>query len=309
MTSANITAADGASPQSKPATLFRRIIEFPVTNLVLGTLFVAGPVVLIDLLLGSFGASRFSRDLAGDAGSLVAILAVCGAYVGYVRFVERRSVVELGRERLVVEFGAGLALGALLFVATVLSLWLLGACTIETGEGWRSLRYAITISLCAGFFEELWMRGVLFRVIEKSLGSWIALAISALVFGFAHAGNPNASVQGMIAIALEAGILLAAAFICSRRLWLPIGLHAAWNFTQGGVFGAPVSGAPAHGYFAAKFSGSELLTGGAFGPEASIVAVVVCLTAAVGLLVLARRRGRFVPPFWRRARSSESPTA
>ncbi|HCF57614.1 MAG TPA: CPBP family intramembrane metalloprotease [Myxococcales bacterium] len=306
MTGANIPAVPESLPQSKLATTLRRILEFPVTNLVLGTACVVGSVLLVDALLGAFGASRFSRDLTADAGSLLAILAVCVAYAGYVRLVERRPAVELGREGLAVDLGIGLTLGALLFAATVLVLCLLGACAIETGEGWGPLRFAVMTSLCTAVFEELWMRGVLFRVLEKSLGSWLALAISAVAFGLIHAANPGASAQSTVAIALEAGVLLAAAFIYSRRLWMPIGLHAAWNFTQGGVFGASVSGGAAHGYFSARFSGSELLTGGAFGPEASVAAVVVCLAAAGGLIALARRRGRIVPPFWRRARSSAS---
>ena len=96
------------------------------------------------------------------------------------------------------------------------------------------------------------------------------------------------------AIALEAGVLLAASFAVSRNLWLPIGMHFGWNFTEGGVFGASVSGS-GKGIAKVSLSGPYLMTGGAFGPEAPVVAVAVCLLAAFALIALTIRKGRWVP--------------
>src|SRR5581483_7760086 len=101
--------------------------------------------------------------------------------------------------------------------------------------------------------------------------------------------------ESSAAIALEAGILLAAAYLLTRSLWLPIGLHFGWNFTEGGIFGAAVSGNGAKGLINTSLSGPQLLSGGAFGPEASVAAVGVCLVAAVVMLVLAARRGEWRP--------------
>jgi hypothetical protein len=115
-----------------------------------------------------------------------------------------------------------------------------------------------------------------------------------------HAFNPGATLTSSIAIALEAGVLLAAVFMVTRRLWMVIGLHTAWNFTEGGIFGASVSGGDAHGMLASRFHGPDALTGGAFGPEASIVAVLICLAAGILFLWIARRRRHFVRPFWAR---------
>jgi hypothetical protein len=110
-----------------------------------------------------------------------------------------------------------------------------------------------------------------------------------------HAGNHGATTASTLAIALEAGILLAAAYVLTRSLWLPIGLHFGWNFTEGGIFGAAVSGGKSHGLIATSFSGPDWLTGGAFGPEASVPAVVLCVITAMILLVLAIRRGEWKP--------------
>ena len=89
--------------------------------------------------------------------------------------------------------------------------------------------------------------------------------------------------------------MLAAAYAWSRNLWLPIGIHFAWNFTEGGVFGAVVSGEHANGIFIVNFSksASTLITGGAFGPEASVVTVIVCLALAAVFLVATWRAGRW----------------
>jgi hypothetical protein len=133
------------------------------------------------------------------------------------------------------------------------------------------------------------------------------LVISAVVFGFLHLIYPNATLVAAVAIALEAGILLAAAYVLTRRLWLAIGIHFAWNFTQGGIFGVAVSGNQARGLLQSTLTGPELLSGGAFGAEASLFAILVCLAAGVYLLWRAWRKGSFVTPFWRRNDAPASP--
>jgi membrane protease YdiL (CAAX protease family) len=102
--------------------------------------------------------------------------------------------------------------------------------------------------------------------------------------------------------------MLGAAYVLTRRLWLPIGIHAAWNFTQGGIFSVAVSGGKTTGLLEATLTGPEWLTGGAFGAEASVVAMVLCTALGVWLLVLAARHGRFIVPFWAR-RSVPAQTA
>lgn len=119
--------------------------------------------------------------------------------------------------------------------------------------------------------------------------------VSAALFGLLHALNPGATATSTAAIALEAGILLAAAYAVTRNLWFPIGLHLGWNFTEGGIFGVAVLGGPAaKGIFSVSLAGPRLLTGGRFGPEASLMAIAVCLAAAAVLLILTVRNGGWV---------------
>jgi hypothetical protein len=107
-------------------------------------------------------------------------------------------------------------------------------------------------------------------------------------------------VVAAIAIALEAGILLSAAYVLTRRLWLAIGIHIAWNFIQGGIFSVAVSGFEKHGLLQATLAGPKILSGGEFGAEASVFAFVICLAVGIYFVWRALRKGNFVQPFWKR---------
>lgn len=187
-----------------------------------------------------------------------------------------------------------------MFGLTMAILFALGLAHVGRGDGVGAMVVGLVAAVSTALLEETLLRAIFFRIVEASLGSWIALALSAALFGLLHAGNPGATAASTVAIALEAGVILGAAFMFTRRLWMAIGLHAAWNFSEGGLFGASVSGNRAAGLASSHFTGPALLSGGTFGPEASIVAVVVCLAGGVALAVGARRRGHVVRPFWRR---------
>jgi membrane protease YdiL (CAAX protease family) len=266
-------------------TFGRRFIAFPVVRLVLAVVPIAGLLVAADAL---------------GVPMLLASVVVPLLYVAYVRVVERRPVAELATAGAGSEILRGFVIGAALFTVTMAILRVAGVAAITRGDGWHALATGLGVAVAAALVEETLLRAIFFRIVEESLGSVIALVASAALFGVLHAFNPGATLVSTIAIALEAGVLLAAAYMYTRRLWMAIGLHTAWNFTEGGVFGASVSGHVGHGLFASHFSGRAILSGGAFGPEASVVAVVVCLIAGAVLLVRARRLGHFRPPFWAR---------
>ena len=132
--------------------------------------------------------------------------------------------------------------------------------------------------------------------------------ITSALFGLGHIFNPDASALSSFAIAVEAGILLGGAYMLTRRLWVPLGLHAAWNFTQGFIWDVPVSGIDQQGLVEAKLSGPEWLSGGAFGLEASVIAMVLATAMGVWLVVRAVRAGHLVRPWWvvRRGRETSS---
>ncbi len=277
------------------STLWKSIL-FPFIRLTLALMFVAIPIALVQAYTKSLGAIAYPDLLF----TCLVVPAAYAAYWGYVRIVERRSVTELGVARSPVEFARGLLMGTGLFTVTIGILWALGCYRVTGTNNWFMLVESMGMAVLSGFVEELMTRGIIFRIIEESVGTWIALVLSALLFGAMHLGNPHATVTSATAIALEAGLLLGACYVLTRRLWFAIGLHLAWNFTQGGIFGVAVSGTAPKGILQSTLTGPAFLSGGGFGAEASIVAVIVCVTGFVFVIVRAWKKKQIVRPFWQR---------
>jgi hypothetical protein len=211
----------------------------------------------------------------------------------------------LGASGALTDTGRGFLIGAALLTAITSVLALTGSYELV---GWAPLPEGTTrgallarmvlLFLAVGIFEEVAVRGILFRQLEQAIGTWLAIVVSALFFGFVHRGNPNATWVSSVAIAIEAGALLAAVYVATRSLWLAIGLHWAWNLFEGPVWGSRVSGNDIAVLADARFPGPSLLTGGGFGPEAGLPAMVLGTALGAWFLVLAVRRGQIVTPAW-----------
>ncbi len=282
----------------------RQIIMFPFVRAIIALILLISATLATGALMNALGSLIFPGENAPAlwqlSSTLIKVTVACFVYSGFVVLIEKRRNHELTLTGAPQEFALGSAIGAGAFSLVVGILWLLGYYSVSTTNGLAVLVLPLSMSISAGFIEEIIFRGVVFRIMEESLGSWIAIIFSALLFGFGHAGNPNATLFSSFAIALEAGLLLAAAFMLTRRLWLAIGLHFAWNATQGGFFGIAVSGYGGRGILQSQMTGPELLTGGAFGAEASLFALIICTATGIYMLLRARERGHFLQPFWRR---------
>jgi len=209
-------------------------------------------------------------------------------------------------------FARGYLVGVGLLTAVTATLFVTGSYQVVglgSGASLRGMASAALLFLLVAVFEEVFTRGILFRLLEQALGSWVALLLSAFLFGFSHSHNPGATWLSSLAIALEAGVLLGAAYIATRSLWLVIGVHAAWNFFEGPVFGARVSGVELPTLLQAHFPGPSWLTGGDFGPEAGLPAIVLGTALGVAFLVLAARRKQFFTPPWLKRLLSGRPKA
>ena len=244
------------------------------------------------------------KTMSGNlASTLLIVLPFVLAYVILAKVIERRPMRELElRKSPQVLWGMLAALP--LFAVLVLELWSAGAYSIQgLGDAPLWSLFLLT-AVVPGITEEIVSRGIIFRLTEEGLGTWIALAISALFFGFAHASNPGASPWSSIAIALEAGVLFGLLYHVTRSLWWCIGLHAGWNFVQGALFGIPVSGIAVDGVLESTLHGPDWLDGGGFGAEASVLTV---LTSSILSLLLVRRilaNHSAVPPFWKQRPSA-----
>ncbi|WP_309623982.1 CPBP family intramembrane glutamic endopeptidase [Novosphingobium sp.] len=290
-------AALAAAPV--PPSLARRIIAFPLTLLILGFVGVAAVGVAVarswDLL--EFESNTPQKML----GAVLMAAAVILAYKAFKRWVERAPDTEFAANGALPELAAGIAFGTLLFTVMTGIVALLGGFEVLGVRGAGQIWTMLAIAIVSGTIEETLFRGIVLRHLEQLIGTWGALAFTSALFGLLHIVNPDATWWSSLAIALEAGILLGAAYLLTRRLWLAIGIHAAWNFTQGWVFSVPVSGGDAPlGLLITRRVGPDWLTGGDFGLEASVVAMVIATSAGVLLLVMAARRGQIVRPMWRR---------
>jgi membrane protease YdiL (CAAX protease family) len=283
--------------------LWLRALGWGVGLFVLLTL-VVGVAIAITGLVGArltgtpYPLAVAPASASGQIAYVVGAAATLAAYAGLVRLGEKRRADELALRPAPLELAAGLAIGAAMMAVTVLLLYLAGGIVLSR-HPIESIWNAVALSIQSGFVEEVLFRLVVLRLVWRAFGPWPALAFSALLFGALHLFNPNSSWFAAVAIAVEAGIMLAAFYILTGRLWVSIGVHAGWNFTQGWVFGAAVSGT-------GGFAGGPLLlrpaagappwlSGGGFGPEASFAGLLVGTLVGVAVLRLAARRGAFLP--------------
>jgi membrane protease YdiL (CAAX protease family) len=277
--------------------LARRILDSPPARVLL--------LGFILVLMMSLNTDVMTSYAAAPVKAVLHIIALAIAgfavYLGHAYFIEQRVVSELALPGMGRELGIGLLIGAGLYAACEMILMVLGIYRIDGLNPLSSMVPAIAMAVSSSVYEELLFRGVLFGSVETWLGSWTALVVSSLVFGLTHLMNPQGTMEGALFIAVEAGTLLAAAYMLTRRLWLSIGFHMAWNYTQSAIFSGIVSGTDAQqGLIRSTTNGPDWLTGGSFGVESSVLALLLCTTTGIVMLGMAARRGRIVPPIWRR---------
>lgn len=268
----------------------RGIARFSLVRIVLAILATCVPIAIVMVLAHQIP----DKSLRAVWPQLLAAALAVAGYLAYVRRIEVRRADELGVQGLWRELAAGMALGGLLLVAILGVLAAAGSYRIlGVGSADRLLKAAAEMALVA-LAEEIVFRGVLFRIPERALGTRFALLLSGVLFALAHLPNENVTMLAIANTAM-AGLLFSAAYLVTRRLWLPIGLHFAWNFLSDAVFSVPTSGHPAKGLLLGRLSGPEWLSGGAYGVEASAVTLVALGASTVVLLTLARKRA------WRQA--------
>jgi uncharacterized protein len=276
---------------------FKSILHSTVITLLMGMVIVFFGYAIVTyftgLLLHFIPIDDAIREL------IASIAGASGAWISYSLFskiFEQRETPELSGHHFAGHASGGLATGFGIIALTILVLYFLGYYKIMSVNPVASLIPALAIGISSAVFEELLFRGILFRITEQRMGSSWALAFSSALFGFAHLFNSGGTVLSSIAIAIEAGLLLGGAYLLTRSLWFPIFIHFAWNFTEGGISGANVSGAIMNqSLFNPKIAGPEWLTGGDFGPENSLITVIIGLAVSIIFILIAKKRGYVIP--------------
>lgn len=282
--------------------LWRRIVDYPLVALLISASLAIAATAL-GIGLGKL-VPPLGTNWTAIAHALLVIIPLLLAY----KFI----IVRLGNpprddlawsDGAAKKLGLGLFVGFLIMAVAVAIAAALGVYRIlGAGDTSRLVLEIVGVAIMPGLTEELFFRGILFRWIEDFGGSWAALIVTSALFGLAHIMNPNATWFSSFAIAVEAGLLLGGAYMLTRSLWFPMGLHAAWNLTQGEIFDVPVSGIDEHGLVQAKMAGPSLLSGGQFGLEASLITITLATMLGLWTIGLSMKRGLIVQPHWVRRR-------
>ena len=231
---------------------------------------------------------------------LAGIVLLLTAYRVYTHYIEKRKAYEISFTNSHKEFGAGMLIGSCLVFIMVLLLSIIGYYRIDHFHSWEIVFKSLLLFSSGAFIQEFVFRVVLFRLTEELAGTWVAICITAVLFGFIHISNDNATIQTSIAIMIG-DVLLAAAFIYTRRIWFVWGIHTGWNYFQDGIFGMPNSGMTNFpSWIESETHGPEWLTGGSFGIEASYIAILLFLLTGLIILRMAVQKNQLISPCWKR---------
>ena len=256
----------------KNIKLWRDII-FVIGGIIL---FIIGSTILS---LGLYTAPESDSYLINIPIFLITAVVLLLLYNLLIRYVEANDACKIAPRKDISSIGNGLFIGFSYFIIVTVTMSLCGYYHIKSIQfDWEKQLFSFTLFFLVAVSEEIFFRGILFRMINRRWNIWAALVISALIFGGLHIFNNNATLWSSIAIAIEAGSLLGAAYAYSKNIWLPIGIHWIWNYTQGNILGFPVSGEDnVTSIITPEISGPQWLTGGSFGAEASVISAVIGL--------------------------------
>jgi len=272
----------------------KKILHFPITKIILGiglcfSLFVG----IQNFISKPFLYSTISdKNIADPIIHSISLLVLLFGYYMIFRLYDRREISELSLKYLGKDMLVGVSLGFLTISLSIFILYLLGYyqfLSISTEH--YSLRL-FGVLMVAALLEDLFVRGIVIRVCEKWLGTHTTLIIGVLI-EMDHLFNPNLTLFSVLTIAIW-GFTTSMLFIYTKRIWFPFFFHLGWNFAQP-FYGSNLTGLDNMGsIIQSKWSGSELLTGGAVGIEDSIFTTFFLLTIGVILYILARKEGKII---------------
>ncbi|WP_426483328.1 CPBP family intramembrane glutamic endopeptidase [Flavobacterium sp. 2] len=282
-------------------TLKQKTFNSPITKIILALLtFMAVVIISQQIAVKLLALTPLEKDFRNLLKGLFVSALCIFSYILFFKKYDKRTIEEFSTKGLAKNLIIGTLIGFTLQSLTILVIYLNGSYSVLNINPISFILIPFTIMFTVAIIEEILVRGIIFRIVEEKLGSYISLTISSVLFGIFHLANPHGTLISAICITM-AGFMLGAAFIYSRNLWFPIALHFAWNFTQSGIYGAITSGnEKTNSLLNAKIQGPEFITGGEFGPEGSIQAILFCAVGAIVLLVLSRKENKIIKPYWKK---------
>lgn len=278
-----------------------RILNFPLIKIVIGIILVNVSTFLLrsiaQLVMSLLSINN--ETIITVVIFLVRIFTVYFAYIFFIKILEKRKVYELSFDVSAIKEVSFGGLIGLISITTVMGImWLLGNYTIYEINHSATLFESFLYNFFFAFLQDVVYFLIIFRITEKSLGSWIAIGLASIIFGFKHLLFPGYTVWSAIAQAFEAGILFSVFFILTRRIWLLFGFHFIWNFIENGfILGFKPEGLIE--LLKSEFSGSHLITGMPVGPEASILTFAIGTGLGLFFSFHAYKRNKLILPFWK----------
>ncbi len=264
--------------------------------------FLIGSIIIyavnMGVLSGLMKTHLFNEQITTLLANVVSSVFTIVAYILVYKWLEKRSISEFATQRMGKHLLLGLTIGFVLQSLTILVIYLKGGYQVTAVNPISHILIPLGLSISYAIGEEVLFRGVLFRIMEEKLGTYIALMASASIFGLLHVLNPNSALIDGLAVAVQAGLLLGVAYVYSRDLWLPIMVHFSWDFSESAIYGANVSGTTSQTLINSHIEGAKWFTGGSFGPEGSLQATLFCLITSLILLYLCHKQGKIIKPFW-----------
>ena len=290
---------------ANPAGKSGKVLQFPLVRIIIACLFLS-PVFLLNKVFRSVVTSSAPVDMRtyfAYAEAIIFFFVFLAAYSLYTKYIEKRKAFEISSKLSWKEFGKGFFISIVLVSTVVALLAVIGYYRIVDWNPDKKVVIDLFIKFMIGaLIEEIIFRLIIFRLTEELLGTWIALIIQAVLFGFAHMANDNSTLFTSFSVIIVGGIIYTGAFMYTRRIWLALGLHAGWNYFQSGIFGMPNSGTTYKGLIFSDIQGKEWITGGSWGIEASYIAILAVLIAGVYFIIKAKNANQIVLPVWIRKR-------
>jgi len=269
--------------------------KLSIKNLALTALIL---LILIPAIFLAEGFSQFGISKVFDSGNnsgdfktalnlVVAIIVSSGIIAVFLKFIHKDNIKNIGFSVKNKGFDIilGISTGFILISIGFLFLVVLGMLEInDINFNLTNLLYGVLLMVLVSFHEEIIVRGYLLNVLMKLNSKIIALIISSLYFAMLHIFNNNIDVIPLLNIFL-AGALLGVPYIFTKNLWFPIAFHFSWNFFQGPVLGFNVSGNINNSLLKHEITGSNIITGGEFGIEGSILTTII-LSVTIVILYL-----------------------
>lgn len=272
----------------------KKIIHFPIVKIVLGIAICLGVLIGIqNLVTKPIVYYLIDSKPIGDAIiNYFSVIVLLLSYFYFFKLFEKREIKELSKTNLKTELFGGFLFGFLVLSFVILILYLLGYYSIDGISDLSYLLAPFSFLVLAALIEEVFFRLIIYRIIEKWIGTYLALLLISIIFTVPHLFNDNVTLLSVLLL-LTFGFAHSIMYTYTKRLWLPFAFHLGWNFAQP-FYGSNLSGTEEEHIINSTFDGPVLLIGSEFGIEDSILSIILLLTVYIIFLRLSIKQKKIV---------------